>query len=235
MKEKDEWTAPYDYTPSENTNEDNKKSKSKLFNALSIAAVVILAAVMIFFSVSKMADNKQKNVENGYSSFEYNKNLKAVYNTSKECQIGDFVYTLTENPRNGYALENKGQYNKYGFYFGSIPDFYMMRYDETDNEFWFVRQMYRYPDISKDKIEALILPDRDSKTYGQVETEIVRIDFGTEPVTINDANIISTAKKEYKSTHNFIYVTDAVEHGTPIYAKFENNCMYFLLGFTAEE
>ena len=231
MEEKDDWKAPYDYTPSEK----DTKSKSKLFNILSIAAVIILAAVMIFFSVSKISDNKQKNTESGYSDFEYNKNLKVTYNTSKECKIGDFLYSFAEKPRNGYVLENNGQYNKYGYYFGSTPDFYMMRYDDTDTEFWFVRQLYKYPDISKDKIEALILPDRDSKNYGKSGTEIIRIDFGTDPVTIDDADTISTAKEEYKNTRNFIYVTNAVERGTPIYAKFENNCMYFLIGYTSEE
>lgn len=214
-------------------NEPPKRSKLRL--VVCIVAVILLVAFAGYATVSKVNSHKKLTDENGYTGYEYSDGLKVSFDSADECTIDGSTYRLITEARTGYAVENKGRYNEYGLFFGDEPELYMMNYDQTNTEFWFAKNLLKYPEISNSKITALIIPDSDYQIFGNDETGIVRIDFGTSPQTIKDGSTINEAVSEYKEAHSFSYSTNTVEAGTPIYASFESSCLYFKIGTTIEE
>lgn len=228
---------------SEQQNTDNKSEKRKPYTArgkivtvISAAVILAIAAFIAFSTVSDLKEKKQNNEKSGYTAFEYAKDIKLRYTSTQECVIDNNTYYLMNDFRAGYVIENKGRYNKYGFFFGDTPDFHMMKYDSGNVEFWYMNALFKYPDIQKDKVVSLIIPDAKTyKTYGNSRNELVRIDFGEKPVTLTDTDLINTAVSEYTENKSYSCSLSGVPEGTPVYAKFENSCLYFLLGYTAEE
>lgn len=217
-------------------NEEFKKPKSsKLFTVLGVIVMLIFSAIIVTASLSKLSDNREKNALNGYNGFEYCKEYKVNQVTAKECTIGNNTYKLIEKSRENYYLENKGKYNGYGFYFGEGPDFFMMNYDSTNTEFWFQKSPMKYPEVGRETVTDLIIPADETEVFAGGDTGINRISFGNSPLDITDKQIIEQAVNEYKNTLQFSYSTELVPDNTPIFAKFSDSSLYFLIGYTTEE
>lgn len=224
----------------ENKNDISREKESdnhkKAVIALSVIALIVIA-VFIFFSTSeKIKSNKQENTDNGYSEFVYDRDIKAVYSNPTECRIGDNTYTMLTSFRPEYVIENKGRYSEYGFFFGSKPDFHMMRYDNSTREFWYADILLKYPDISRDKVVSIIIPNGNNvKYYGTEGQSMIRVSFGDSPVEITDSDFIEKAVSEYNENRSYSCTIDGVPTGTPIYAKFEDSILYYKLGYTSED
>ncbi len=206
---------------------------------VTVSGFVIIAAILIFIAgstVSMLKEQQQESKDSGYSSFEYAKDIAVSYNSSQECAIGGNTYYLMSDFRSGYVIENKGRYNNYGFFFGEAPDFHMMNYDSSSVEFWYMNVLFRYPETGRDKVVSLIIPDAATyKTFGNGSDGLVRISFGTAPIELTDTVIIENAISEYNEKRHYSCSVQGVPDGTPIYAKFENSCLYYMLGYTAGE
>ena len=229
MDSNEEWKAPYNFSKPPDV------KNHIILRIIAAAAIIGIIVFFIFAISSNLKQNKQNTVQNGYSSFEYNKRLKADLKQSNEVIINGDSYFLTNNFNPDYVIENRGAYNEYGFFFGNDmnkPDLFMMKYDKTEMEFWFSHQYFSYPDVSHSQVKELIIPNG----FGAVKygTNPVRISFGDSPVKITDSSVIGEAVEKYGKT-DFIYKTDAVPAGTTVYAKFEDSILFLKIGTTAEE
>ncbi|MCQ2485862.1 MAG: hypothetical protein MJ168_11090 [Clostridia bacterium] len=224
----------------ENKNDISRENKSdnhkKAVIALSIIALIAIAVFIAFSTSQKLKSDKQNNTDNGYSEFVYDRDIKAVYSNPTECRIGDNTYTMLTSFRSEYVIENKGRYSEYGFFFGSKPDFHMMRYDNSNREFWYADILLKYPDITRDKVISIVIPNgKGVKYYGTEGQSVIRVSFGDSTVEITDSNFIEKAVSEYTENRSYSCKIDGVLTGTPIYAKFENSILYYKLGYTSED
>lgn len=227
----------------EQQNTENKTDAAKqrsphgiIVTVISVAVILAISAFIAVSTVSNLKESKQNDEKSGYTSFEYAKDIKLTYTSSQECIIGDNTYYLMNSFRSGYVIENKGRYNKFGFFFGDTPDFHMMKYDNSNVEFWYMNALFKYPVVGKDKIVSIVIPDEKTYiTYGNSKNELVRVDFGEKPIMLTDTDFINNAVSEYTENKTYSCSVEGVQNGMPIYAKFENSCLYFLLGYTAEE
>lgn len=224
----------------ENNNEISREKKAdkpkRIIIAISVIALAVIIIFIFFSTVKNLKENKEHNINNGYTVFVYDKNLKAVYSNHSECRIGDNTYTMLTSFRPEYVLENKGRYSEYGFFFGDKPDFHMMKYDNGVREFWYADILFKYPELGRDKIISLIIPNGNGvKYYGTDGQGIIRVSFGESPVELNDIDFIKNAVSEYTENRSYTCKVDGIPAGTPIYAKFEDSCLYYKLGYTSED